>query len=141
MDVFDRRRIFPLALSPESFQKIQHDCNSNGSFSSIFLDWRFNILREATHEARMFPDGNKGEEPLTSDKDLKPDTIPRNEASLGGGGGATENAEANIGSANLPTVGSSSRDGEEPAVTTTDPVATSAGGAIPEADVPEAPAR
>jgi hypothetical protein len=89
----------------------------------------------------MFPDGNKGEEPLTSDKDLKPDTVPRDEASLGGGGGATENAEANIGSANLPTIGSSSRDGEEPAVTTPDPVATSAGVAVPAIDVPDAPAR
>ena len=88
----------------------------------------------------MFPDGNKGDEPLTSDKDLQPDTVPRDEASLGGGG-AAENAEANIGSANLPAIGSSSRDCVEPAVTTPDPVATSAGGAIPKMDVPKAPAR
>ena len=86
----------------------------------------------------MFPDGNTEEEPLTSDKDPQPDTVPRNEASLGGG--ATENAEANIGSANLPSIDSSSRDSEEPAVTPPDSIATSASGASPEIDVPEAPA-
>jgi len=88
----------------------------------------------------MFPDSNREEEPLTSDKDPQPDTVPRDEASLGGGGGATENAEANIGSANLPSIDSSSRDSEEPAVTPPESIATSASGASPELDVPEAPA-
>jgi hypothetical protein len=131
MDVFDRGPIFPLQYRLNHFAKY----NMIVIRTSVCLS----ILRQATHEARMFPDSNKGEEPLACDKDPQPDTVPRDEASLGGGGGATENAEANIGSANLPTVGSSSRDGEEPAVTTPDPVATSAGGAIPETDVPEAP--
>jgi hypothetical protein len=86
----------------------------------------------------MFPDGNREEEPLTSDNDPRPDTLPRDEASLGGG--ATENAEANIGNANLPSIDSSSRDREEPAVTPPHSIATSTSGASSEIDVPEAPA-
>jgi hypothetical protein len=86
----------------------------------------------------MVPDGKREEEPLTSDNDPQPDTVPRNQASLGGG--ATENAEANIGNANLPSIDSSSCDSEEPAVTSPDFIATSTGGASPEIGVPAVPA-
>jgi hypothetical protein len=133
MDVFDRGPIFPLQYRLNHFAKY----NMIVIRTSVCLS----ILRQATHEARMFPDSNKGEEPLACDKDPQPDTVPRDEASVGDGCGATENAEANIGSANFPAIGSSSRDCEEPAVTTPDPVATSAGGAVPAIDVPDAPAR